>query len=137
LSQVSIARIDDRPGQMLRNRLLDKMNPHGVPVEPKYVLVVRLRESTERLALRRDATATRANLRISADYSLRRADGDSVLRGTSSFTGSYNVLLDDFATLSAENDARRRVTDELSEDIKNRVAIFLARPRQSNDSEPK
>lgn len=128
LSEVAIARIEDRAGQILRNHLLDKMNPDGAPTDPRYVLTVRLVESIERIALRNDATATRANLRIQAAYNLRRAEGGAVFRATSVSTGSYNVLLNDFATLSAENDARRRVLLELSEEIKNRVAIFLSRP---------
>jgi len=128
LAEVAIARIDDRAGQMMRNQLLDKINPRGAPVSPKYILVVKLTESTDRIALRQDATATRANLRVTASYSLRRAGGGVVFQSSSAFTGSYNVLLNDFATLSSESDARRRVVGELSEEIKNRVAMHLARP---------
>ena len=128
LAEVAIDRIDDRVGQMMRNQLLDKINPRGAPSRPKYLLTVKLTESTERIGLRQDATATRVNLRMNATYQLRRVDGGVVFRSTSAFTGSYNVLLNDFATLSSENDARRRVVQDLSEEIKNRVAIHLSRP---------
>jgi LPS-assembly lipoprotein len=136
LSEVAIARIKDRAGQVLRNHLLDKMNPRGAPADAKYVLTVALTESIERIALRNDGTATRANLRVVATYLLYqtapardpgRPDSSVVFRATSVSTGSYNVLLNDFATLNSENDARRRILLELSEEIKNRVAIFLSR----------
>jgi LPS-assembly lipoprotein len=129
LSEVAVSTIPDRSGQMLHNMLLDKLTPAGSPASPRYVLDVRLVETIERLAIRRDETATRANLAINANFSLRRtADNAPVLAGGSSFTGSYNILRNDFATLSAENDVRQRVLREISDDIRNRVAIFLERP---------
>ena len=135
LAEVGIGRIEDRSGQMMRNHLLDKINPRGTPTHPKYLLEVKLTESIDRIALRQDATATRANLRITATYLLRRANGGIVFRSASAFTGSYNVLLNDFGTLSSENDARRRVVQELSEEIKNRVAMHLSRPAVDESEE--
>ncbi|MCW5774643.1 MAG: hypothetical protein KIT16_23565, partial [Rhodospirillaceae bacterium] len=40
LARVKIAGIADRRGQILRNYLLDRMNPAGEPADPRYVLII-------------------------------------------------------------------------------------------------
>jgi LPS-assembly lipoprotein len=132
LADIAISTIPDRSGQMLHNLLLDRISPTGAPASPRYLLDVQLTETVERLAIRRDETATRANLSVVAGFSLRRvADNAPVLAGAASSTGSFNILRNEFATLSAENDVRRRVLREISDDIRTRVAIFLDRPISS------
>ena len=126
LAEIRIAPIADRVGQTLHNLLLDKMNPAGPPRHPLYVLSVSLTESTQGLAVRKDEVATRANLIISAKFSLIRIDDDNpALTGSIVSTNSYNILSSDFATLSSEHDARNRAVREISDEIKTRIAIFL------------
>lgn len=128
LAEIRIAPIADRVGQQLHNLLLDKLNPLGPPSAPRYVLNVKLRESRQNLAVRKDEVATRANLIVRASFQLRSlADDEVVLSANTLSANSYNILSSDFGTLSAENDARARAVREISDEIKSRVAIFLAR----------
>jgi LPS-assembly lipoprotein len=130
LGGVAVAPIADRTGQKLRNLLAVKLNPRGAPARPAYRLAVRLFESRQELGLRKDETATRANLTLRAVFSLRRAsDGVQVYNSAASSTNSYNILQSEFATLSAANDARTRAVRDLSEEIKIRLALFLRKPR--------
>ncbi len=126
LSEIEILPIKDRVGQKLRNILVAKLNPNGAPDRPRYLLSIVVDESRQGLAVRKDEFATRANLSLTARFSLTRTvDEKGVLRGQATSTSSFNILTADFATLSAENDARDRSVTELSEAIKSRVAIYL------------
>jgi LPS-assembly lipoprotein len=129
LSQVHVAPIANREGQLLRNYLLDGFSPSGEPERSAYELRVVLHESQRDIAFRGDATATRANLMLSADYHLvRLADQASVIRSQAASTVSYNIVDNDFATLSSQADARRRAVREIGDSIRRRVALALSAP---------
>jgi LPS-assembly lipoprotein len=130
MAEISIVPIADRVGQQLHNLLLDKVTPGGPPARPRYVLKVTLNEARQNLAVRKDEVATRANLVMRAVFSLSRADdGASLMSGSALSANSYNILRSDFGTLSAENDARARAVNELSDQIKSRIGIYLSGQR--------
>ncbi len=130
LAEIRIMPIADRIGQQLHNLLLDKLTPLGPPAAERYVLRVTLSESLQSLAVRKDDVATRANLILRASFTLVRAQDDFTLLSNSAISAnSYNILREEFATVSAENDARARAVRELSDEIKTRIAIYLSRVR--------
>ncbi len=130
LGSIEIGPIPDRSGQVLYNLLRDRLNPGGAPRRPVYTLNVGLTERQQSLGVRVDESATRANLTIRAVYSLRhRGDEKVLLRGDVNSTSSFNILKSNFATLSAENDARTRSLREISDEIRIRVSIFLGRTK--------
>ena len=132
LQQIAVSPIPERVGQLLRIELTKNLNPKGPPATPVYRLGVTVRESKQNLAVRKDATATRANLIIVATYTLSDAQSrQTLLKGSVRSINSYNILDADFATLSAEADARRRAARDLATEIQSRVGLFLARPTGS------
>ncbi|MEE8188907.1 MAG: hypothetical protein V3T80_06840, partial [Kiloniellales bacterium] len=77
--------------------------------------------------IRKDETATRANLTLDAGFELRQiATGRVSFKGRSVITISYNILESRFGTLASRTDATRRATRELGNNIKTRVALFLS-----------
>ncbi len=131
MATVHIDLIADRPGQQLHNFLLDRLNPGGRPSEPKYTLTVEVSETRQDLGIRTDETATRANLLVNARYGLRELEsGEVVFEAISASATSFNIVRSDFATLSAENDARRRALREIADEIRNRLAIYFNRLRE-------
>ncbi len=124
LSLVEIALIPDRLGQMLRNELLDQFRPRAKGTQ--FVLSVQLTESIQNLGVQLNSIATRANLRVSASYSVKRiADNQSMVQGSLLSINSYNILKSDFATLAAEADARRHAVREIARRLQNRVSVWL------------
>ena len=135
LATIKVNPIADRLGQQLRNNLLDLLNPRGHPANPRYFLTVRLDQSTQRLAIEKDAFATRANLRLLAKFSLQDPDSrEIVLSGKSLMVSSYNVLDSEFATLMAEKDAKARAAREIAHDIRTRLAAFFVRQGGGEES---
>lgn len=131
LGKTYVLPIADREGQLLYNYLRDRIVPRGQPSRPKYVLAVELDERVSGAVVRRDATASRLNLTLTAKYVLRDAATNAVLtRGKAEAVGSYNVRSDPYPTLVAELDVRERVARDLSDEIRNRLAVYLHDPSE-------
>ena len=131
LATVEVVKIKDRIGQQLRNLLTKGLSPRGRSARTDYRLTVLLTESKVRLAIKKDETATRANLTINAEFKLLALHNPRLgtFAGKALSTNSYNILTSDFATLSAERDARKRALRTLAEEIRLRVASALGNPR--------
>ena len=71
LLSISVQNIKNRPGQILRNTLLNQLNPERERVITKYRLIVEIFESKSSLAYRKDMSATRTDLKITANYLLK------------------------------------------------------------------
>jgi LPS-assembly lipoprotein len=98
-----------------------------VPV-PAFALVVVLSESKANLAVQKDSSATRANLTITANFTLKQiGSGQKLTSGSVRSVNSYDILQSDFATLAAEQDARQRGAIDVADGIVDRLAIFLLR----------
>jgi LPS-assembly lipoprotein len=132
LANIRIFSIRDRIGQNLHNQLLDLINPTGPPARPDYVLRIRLSESKESLAVRKSAFATRANLRINAEFKLSAVKNGveetskPVFFGNSASVSSYNILDNPFATVMAEKNARQLAVRSIAQDLRTRLAVFIA-----------
>ena len=125
LSAIKISLIPDRIGQQVRNELLDLLTPHGAPQHPHYILKVTVVESKNAFAVKKNAFATRADLRLTGGYNLLSSDNRKLLTtGTVYVISSYDIVSSDFATLSAEKNARERSILQLSEDIRSRLAAW-------------
>lgn len=128
LNQVAISNIPDRPGQILRNLLIDRFYITGRPADPEYRLSVNLTAREAKLGIRKDETATRAQLTLIARYVLQEQATNQILLQTSSRAiVSYNILEDQYATLVTEEDAYERGLTRLSDDIATRISLYFTR----------
>lgn len=127
LAAVTVERIDDRPGQELRNQLIDLLNPGRSQVPPRYRLDVKLEEELNELAVERSGFATRANLRVEATYVLYAAGGTApLLHNRSRVVSSYNIGDSRFSTLTANEAARSQALRQIAYDIRGRLAAYFA-----------
>lgn len=132
LAGVRVDPLPDRQGQQFHNLLIDRLNPLGQPSAPAYRLQVDLNQFIEKLALRRDETATRANLILRSSFTLRAAGDDSVLySGRAVSINSYNILDQQYPTDVARADALERGLRELSDDITLRLSIYFRTVEES------
>jgi LPS-assembly lipoprotein len=134
LAQVHIAPIADRVGQELYNNLRDRMNPQGVPQDPRYDLIITLAQVGAAQIVSQQQTTTRVDLTFTATYNLylRSKPGVSIFKATSRTTTAYDIPNDPYSAVVSSDDAKRRGAQSLSDDISNRVASFLAsQPPQS------
>ncbi|MDH5748498.1 MAG: LPS assembly lipoprotein LptE [Rhodospirillales bacterium] len=137
LAHTQIKPIADRSGQQLRNHLLDLMTPRGQSPTPLYTLAVSLSESTNHIAVRKTALATRANFNLTASFILTDTATGRVLYGDKTqVLSGYNILISDFATLQSVKDARARALREAAEQIRVRLGVFFDQHYNSGSAAP-
>jgi LPS-assembly lipoprotein len=130
MSYIAVDIIPERAGHLVRNQLLDRLHPRGMAARPVYRLKVRLNTSREGIAFQQDDSATRFNLRLSADFELTdtRA-GSVVLKGHTLAISAFNVVRSDYANLISERDAVGRAARSLADGIQSRIAVYFSRLR--------
>lgn len=128
LAAIEVKPVSDRAGQMMRTALQRRFNINNTTAA-RYQLYVTLKEQVSKLAVERNAFATRANLRLTATHRLVRTnDGHELFNGTSQAVSSYNILTSDYTTLAGQTDARERAIVILADDIHARLAIYFTGP---------
>ena len=126
LLSISVKNIKNRPGQILRNTLLNQLNPERERVITKYKLIVEIFESKSSLAYRRDKSATRTDLQITANYLLEDIkNGEILLKQEAKSTSSFDIVESVYATLIAEKDVREKNLKVISNDIYTNLVIFF------------
>lgn len=133
LASIRVGHIRDRLGQQLRNHLFDILTPRGRPAVPRYILSVRLTESKQELAIRKNAFATRVNYGLTASYQLIDVETKKrVFTGNGRVVGSYNISQSEYATLIAAKDARTQAVREMSENIRTDLGVFFLDQAKAN-----
>ena len=126
LLSISVKNIKNRPGQIVRNTLLNQLNPERERVITKYKLIVEIFESKSSLAYRKDKSATRTDLEITANYLLTDIkNGEILLKEATTSISSFDVVESVYATLIAENDVREKSLKVISDDIYTNLVIFF------------
>ncbi|WP_431856792.1 LPS assembly lipoprotein LptE [Azospirillum sp.] len=128
LEMVAISNIPDRPGQILRNLLIDRFHHNDRGVQTPYRLDTRIVATEQKLALRQDASAERAQLLLNVPFRLiENSTGRTLFEGTSRSFVPYNVLEERYAGLVTLDHAYNRGLAEISDEITARVAMYLAK----------
>lgn len=125
LPAVEIARIANRPGQKLRNALIDRMHRDGA-VDSIYALNVGYTAAEQKLAVSKDSSTERVQLVFRAPYTLtRKKDGAVLLRTTARTNIVYDFLDEQYGLLAAREDAYNRAIIETADEITMRVAAAI------------
>ncbi len=95
----------------------------------KYELTVNASEIAERLAVQIDATVTRYNYRLNANYALLNLRTGKKITGGAKAVTSYNIVSSQYSTLFAERTAREKAARILAEEIERDLLLqFLNNP---------
>ena len=126
LAAIEIAGLAGRLGQLVRNALLDELNPTALEVPSRYKLVIQLNRRASALGIQLNNTITRYNLTLTARFQLLD-DAEILYSSTVRRIASYNVRRAPYSTLVAEIDAERRAAQEIGTDIRTLLAVHFAR----------
>ena len=129
LSSVAIANIPDRRGQQLRNLLIDRFYAVEEAPATTHRLDATIQAYEQKLAIRKDASAERAQLIVTVPYRLvDTATGQVVLSSSARALIAYNILEEQYAALATVDDAYERALRQIADDITTRTAMVLVRP---------
>lgn len=129
LQGIEIENIPDREGQYLRNLLIDRLYTDGKPQNALYTLkITRLKRDVVNFGIRKDATATRDEMQITARLELvDRASGTAVLSRDMRSVGAYNLLDNQYATLISRDSLTGHVLGEMSDNIVTELSLYFRR----------
>ena len=128
LAAIEIQGLGGRLGYLLRNALLDELNPASLEIPPRYVLDVSLSGRADPLGIQLDSTITRYNLALFAVFQLRdKTTSDVLVSSAVQRISSYNVSRLPFADLTAAHTAERRAAQEVATEIRTLLAVEFAR----------
>jgi len=132
LAAVEVPLLNGRVGYLVRDSLLEQLNPAGPAVPSRYLLQISLRRRSAALGIQLNNTVTRYNLTLIARFSLldsadRRVLYESVVRRVA----SYNASRAPYSEFAAERDAEQRAAREVGTDIGSQLAVYFARQEEA------
>lgn len=137
LDQVDIANLGDRAGQQLRNLLIDRFYRDGRPAATIYRLEITLINVSSPMGLQKDALASRGQWDIVTNFRLMHiATGKVVFQASSRAMPGFSYLNSQYASMVSETGALDRGLVQVADDIRSRVAMFLARPEDQRPPLP-
>ncbi|MBV8534762.1 MAG: hypothetical protein JO128_04160 [Alphaproteobacteria bacterium] len=126
LAKIKVGYIENRSGQVLRNDLVDALNPRGEPDHPKYTLVLRILEPQQNLAFQRNNSVTNVNYVAIAYWSLLDTDQKVLFSNGSSSAQQYEISNSQYATAISAQNVRDRIMLDISSDIRNKIAQYFS-----------
>jgi LPS-assembly lipoprotein len=130
IGPVQITEIEGKAGHVLRtelSRILAVENDGSPPAS----LEITLTEVVTPLGIRRDESATRAELRLTANYILTPAQANgTVMRGSVFTVVNYDVPPAAFGEIAAQDDARERAAETMAQRFRAELALRIAQARQ-------
>jgi LPS-assembly lipoprotein len=128
IGPVQVGMIEGKAGHVLKTELDRILAVESGPGEPAQ-LTVALSEQVVRLGIRLDESATRAELRLSARYTLTPAGGGAPLRGQLLESVNYEIPTAAFGEITAQDDARERAAETMAQRLRAELALRLAQSR--------
>lgn len=137
LTSVTIERIADREGQILRNHLWDMFNPYGKPTLALYRLKAEINLQRQDFAFRRDATSRRVNLNITVKFALTDTALEQVVYQDkvdvdSGFSLGSQANTASLPQVVSEEDAKKRALEQAAREIKLLVSSYIRSHKQQN-----
>ncbi len=129
LRAIKVEPIPERIGHYLANELTFALNGTGATIQPRYRLVINVRQRVQApLVDTVSGRATSGMLIVDAEYRLIPVDGGpAVASGVAFVTASYDRTSQRFANLRAARDAEIRSARSLADQIRTRLSIDLSR----------
>jgi LPS-assembly lipoprotein len=128
MAQVEISTIPSRVGQRIRNELIfQATGGAGVTTDPVYRLEIAIRESIMSSMVSKEGDTAAQIFNLDAKFKLVRiADKKLVLEGTSYGRAAFERYTAIYSNVRAKDDAENRAARTVAEDLKGRLAAFLA-----------
>lgn len=113
-------------GFLLQKELTRRLSPSGATENADYDLDVKLQERREAFAIQIDASVTRFDYKLTAQYTLTDRATGKAYKSQAQATASYNVLNSQFTTLTSEQETREKVARQLAERIQLDLSLHLS-----------
>jgi hypothetical protein len=125
-AKINIVSSDDDFMHDFRNSLTKILNPMSLSYVPEYDLNITLKKETTPVAIRKNSTASRKNIKLSLEYILKDKQSSTVLaQGVIVVSDAYDTMQSEYAVYTADNYITENVMHEVSKDLANRLSLSL------------
>lgn len=132
IGPVEIAEVEGKAGHVLRTELDRILAVERTGAAPAH-LEITLQEVVTPLGIRLDESATRAELRLIANYILTPPPGQGeAMRGSLTTVVNYEIPAAAFGEIAAQDDARERAAETMAQRFRAELAIRMAQARAEN-----
>jgi LPS-assembly lipoprotein len=130
LAAINIDLIPDRPGQLLRQNLQERLASDSGGTPQRYDLAVTFTISGEGIGVLNDNAATRVRLIGSARWTLKARDSaqTQITSGTARAMDAFNVLDQQYFAADIDNEqVDKRLASALADQIAMQLAVYFRR----------
>jgi LPS-assembly lipoprotein len=130
LAAINVGLIPDRPGQLLRQNLQERLASDASGTPLRYDLAVSFTIAGEGIGILNDNAATRVRLIGNAHWTLRSRDPEQtqLTGGSARAMDAFNVLDQQYFAADMENEqVQRRLASDLADQIAMQLAVFFRR----------
>jgi len=118
----------ERAGYELRDSLIDLLAGADQPQHALYRLSVTVRQTVEGIAVQTNASITRYNYTLVADYELTNIHtGASITKGIEKTVSAYDVVASPYATLVAQQDSQKLGAHDIADRIRIDLSVYFAK----------
>ena len=130
IGPIHVQMIEGKAGHVLKTEL-DRILAVEAGAGETTDLRITLQESVIGLGIRLDESATRAELRLTANYVLTppQGSGRQIMRGSVNAIANYDIPLGAFGEIAAQDDARERAAEVLAQRFRAELALRMAQAR--------
>jgi len=126
LASIRIQKDRERTSQILKNNLYDLLNPNEIKTEPKYFLILELREQVSPTFITFTGASGRNKITISVNYTLKNLEtAETISTGQTSVNDNYDVSDNRFGTYTAEEYIKENLTKLAAQNIRNSLVNDL------------
>jgi len=132
IGPITITQIDGKAGHVLKTELDRMLRPGAASGGAPQILEIELTESVSQLGIRLDESASRAELRLTAAYTLTPPeDATKAITGSLFAVVNYEIPTSAFGEIAAQDDARERAAEMLAQRMRAELALRAAQARDS------
>jgi LPS-assembly lipoprotein len=129
IGPVQVAQIDGKAGHVLKTELDRILAVEAQTGGEPMLLEITLQELVTPLGIRRDESATRAELRLIANYVLTPPNNGRVMRGSVFTVVNYDIPTAAFGEITSQDDARERAAETMAQRFRAELALRMAQAR--------
>jgi LPS-assembly lipoprotein len=133
IGPVQVTMIEGKAGHVLKQELDRILSVENDGTSPA-LLDITLLEYVSYLGIRLDESASRAEMRLVANYVLTPPNGGAALRGSVNSVVNFDIDESAFASAAAQDDARERAAETMAQRFRAELAIRLAQQRNARAS---
>lgn len=133
IGPIQVSMIEGKAGHVLRTEL-DRILAVENNGAPPARLDITLQEQVIQLGLRLDESATRAEIRLNAEYVLTPSTG-AAIRGNLTSVVNYDIPTAAFGEIAAQDDARERAAETMAQRFRAELALRMAQARAGSTAQ--